>query len=101
MGGRGVTGMIAGAALFAVQPLPAGAGADIGFERMALCRDSWLDWQKAGDAKLQQLATHLRAAYSQKGNDPYLVPKAATEIAGFRVLQLYPGSVGMGVGFSV
>ncbi|HEY0105701.1 MAG TPA: hypothetical protein VGB91_06410 [Rhizomicrobium sp.] len=88
-------------ALFALQGAPAGAAGDAGIERMALCRDSWLDWQKAGDAKLQQFAAHFRSAYAAKGNDPYVVPKAETQVAGFRLLQVYPQSVGMGVGFSV
>ncbi len=98
--GRTATGTLA-ALFLALQTAAAGPTADTAFERMALCRDSWLDWQKAGDPKLQQLADHLNAGYSQKSGDPFFVPKAPTAILGFRVLQLYPGNVGMGVGFSV
>ncbi len=89
------------ATLFFALTVPAGAAADAGIERMALCRDSWLDWQKAGDPRLPALAAHFRGAYTQNGNDPYFTPKSPTTVLGLRVLQLYPGSVGMGVGLSI
>ncbi|MEI9888026.1 MAG: hypothetical protein WDN08_16290 [Rhizomicrobium sp.] len=91
----------AAALLLALLPVSAGAADDASLTRMALCRDSWLDWQKAGDPRLQKFAEQFRAGFAPHGNDPYVVPKAPVTIAGFRVLQLYPGSVGMGVGFSV
>ena len=89
-------------ALFLVAPLASAAPtADTGAERMVLCQDSWLDWQKAGDPRLKQLAAHIQAAYTDKNNDPFSVPNAPVSILGLRVLQIYPGSVGMGLGFSV
>jgi hypothetical protein len=39
--------------------------------------------------------------FSRKGNDPFFVPRTAKSIAGLRVVQAFPDSVGMGVGFSV
>jgi hypothetical protein len=92
---------LAAALFLALQTASAGTAADAGIERMALCQDSWLDWQKAADPRLAALAAHLHAAYTQKEGDPYVTPKAPTTVFGFRVLQLYPGSVGMGVGLSV
>jgi hypothetical protein len=90
------------AALFLALPASAAAPTDdTGITRMALCQDSWLDWQKASDPRLPALAAHFRAAYSQKEGDPYFTPKTPATVLGFRVLQLYPGSVGMGVGLSV
>ena len=91
---------LAAALVFALTA-PAGAADDAGIARMALCQDSWLDWQKAGDPRLPALAAHFRAAYTQKEGDPYFTPKTPATVLGFRVLQLYPGSVGMGVGLSV
>ena len=89
-------------ALLLVAPLASAAPtADTGAERMVLCQDSWLDWQKAGDPRLKQLAAHFQTAYTHKDNDPFTVPNAPVTILGFRVLQIYPGSVGMGLGFSV
>jgi len=81
--------------------LPAAAADDAGLETLATCRASWLEWQKANDPKLEPLAAHLRAAFTQKEGEAYIVPKAATTIAGLRVLQVYPSSAGMGVGFTV
>jgi hypothetical protein len=101
MTGRNGAGILACALFFAAQSAPAGAAEDAGLSRMALCQDSWLDWQKAGDARLQQLGEHVRAGFAPHGDDPFFLPKAPVTIAGLRVLQLYPGSVGMGVGLSV
>ena len=93
---------IAAFALLLVLPVASAAPtADTGAERMVLCQDSWLDWQKAGDPRMKQLAAHFQTAYTHKNNDPFAVPNAPVTILGFRVLQIYPGSVGMGVGFSV
>ena len=83
--------------------LPAAAGTtdDVGIARMALCQDSWADWQKASPDKLKAMAARINAGFSHKDNDPFAVPKAPVTIAGLGVLQLYPESVGMAVGFSV
>lgn len=81
--------------------VPARAGEDAAIARMAACQDSWMDWQKTAPKKLEALADHFRASYTPHNNDPYYLPKAPTTIAGLKVLQLYPGSVGMGVGLSV
>jgi hypothetical protein len=39
--------------------------------------------------------------FKRHGNDAYAVPVKETSMAGLRIVQAYPGSVGMGVGFSV
>jgi hypothetical protein len=80
---------------------PAMAAEDAGIARMAACQDSWMDWSKTAPKKLSALGDHFRAAYTPHGNDPYFLPKAPTTIAGLKVLQVYPQSVGMGVGLSV
>ncbi len=80
---------------------PATAADDTGLERLATCRDSWMDWQKHNDPQLAPLAAHLRADFSQKPGEPFLVPKTPVTLAGLRVLQVFPQSVGMGVGFSL
>ncbi len=94
-------GIVTAALLLLLAAAPAGAADDSGIARMVTCRDSWADWQKSGDARLKQLADHLRSAYAPHGNDAYLVPTSSVTVVGFRVLQLYPDSVGMGVGISV
>ncbi|HEY4941357.1 MAG TPA: hypothetical protein VII56_08000 [Rhizomicrobium sp.] len=81
--------------------VPAWGADDPGFERMAICQDSWLDWQKNDPARLKVFADRFHAAFSPHDNDPYFLPKANVSVAGLRVVQAYPGSVGMGVGFSL
>lgn len=80
---------------------PAWGADDVSVERMAMCTDSWFVWQKSGSLQLKDFGDHFRVAFVRKESDPYFVPKASVSIAGLRVLQAYPGSVGMGVGFSV
>jgi hypothetical protein len=80
---------------------PAWGADDIPIARMATCQESWLDLQKSDPAGLQAFGQHLHAEFSQHGNDPFVVPRSRTEIEGLRVTQLFPNSVGMGVGFSV
>ena len=93
---------LAGLLLAITYAAASAAGADdSGIERMATCKDSWLDWKKSDPERLAALGDHIRTGFSQHANDPFLVPKAGTSIAGLRVTQLYPDSVGMGVGLSV
>jgi hypothetical protein len=94
-------GIMAFAFLLVFPVASAGIANDESIERMVLCKDSWLDWQRAADPRLQQLATHFQSDYTRNDRDPYYVPKVPTAVAGFRVLQFSPGNVGMGVGISV
>jgi len=80
--------------------LPAHAAEDTGLARMALCQDSWVDWSKTDPAKLKTFGEHFRANFSHKDNDAFATPKTETFVLGLRVVQVYPESVGMGVGFS-
>jgi hypothetical protein len=92
---------LAGVALALSLVFPVAAADDPGLERLATCGDSWRDWQKTSDPRLTTFAAHLRGDFTQKQGDAFVTPKTAMSIAGFRVLQVYPESVGMGVGFSV
>ncbi len=80
---------------------PGWAADDAGIERMATCRDSWFDWNKSDQAQLKRFGDAFRADFSRSGNDPFFVPRKDERIAGLRVTQAFPDSVGMGVGFSV
>ena len=73
---------------------------DTTLARMATCQDSWLDWQTKDPAQLKKFGDHLHTEFSEHGNDPFVVPNANVSIAGLRVTQLFPNSVGMGVGIS-
>lgn len=70
-------------------------------ENLALCRDSWLDWKKTDPAKLDSFVTFFRSDFIHNDNDAFFVPKSAMAIDGLKVTQVFPESVGMGVGFSV
>jgi len=87
-------------ALLLIGNSSAWAAEDLSLERMATCQDSWLDWEKNEPAQLKTFGDQFRADFSQSENDPFFVPKTDTSIDGLRVLQVFPGSVGMGVGFS-
>src|ERR1700761_6212848 len=81
--------------------LPALAADDPALTRMTLCRDSWLDWSKGDPARMKAVVGQVRARFSPHGNDPYMLPRTKISVAGLRVLQAFPQSVGMGVGFSL
>jgi hypothetical protein len=92
------------AALLALAALslgPAQAADDAAIARLALCQDSWADWSKSAPERLNALGAHFRATFTQKEGDAFFVPLKPTTIAGLRIVQAFPGSVGMGVGFSL
>ena len=80
---------------------PARAGDVSSIERMATCQDSWLDWSKNDPVRMKAFGDAFRADFSRSANDPYFVPKTPKTVAGLHVTQVFPDSVGMGVGFSV
>jgi len=77
------------------------AAEDPGITRMALCRDSWFDWQKSDPAKLKSFGEKFRGEFRPRQNEPYVVPVTNVTVAGLHVEQAFPDSVGMGVGFSL
>src|SRR6185295_7988382 len=77
--------------------------ADDLIEQLATCKVSWLDW-KNDPAKTKTLAESFNAAFtpkSQKSGGQSFIPKRKLLVASLPVLQAFPDSVGMGVGFSV
>lgn len=80
---------------------PASRADDSDLARLATCQDSWRDWQKNDPARLKQFAEYFHAGFSRHDNDAFFVPKTSAAVAGLRVTQVFPDSVGMGVGFSV
>jgi len=88
--------LVLSAAMFPVR-----AADDLGLTRMAMCADSWTEWQKSAPARLDKFGEDIRAKFVPHGNDAYILPKTNLSVAGFRVLEVYPESVGMGVGFSL
>lgn len=80
---------------------PAQAGGSTSIERMATCQDSWVEWTKTDPARMKAFGDDFRADFSHNGNDAFAMPKTPKTVVGLRVTQVYPESVGMGVGFSV
>src|SRR4051812_24393668 len=80
---------------------PAIAAGDPRTENFALCRDSWLDWEKSDPAALDSFGAFLSLAFTHDSDDGHLTPKAPMTIDGLDVTQVFPSSLGMGLGFSV
>jgi len=68
---------------------------------MALCQDSWFEWTKKDPKAFEAFRDHVVGAFRPHDRDPYWLPKANVSVLGMRVTQLFPDSVGMGVGFSL
>jgi hypothetical protein len=83
-----------------VAAMPAWGASDHRVEDLALCRDSWLDWKSAAPSKLESFGAFLRSDFAHNENDAFFTPKSAMTIDGLKVTQVFPGSVGMGLGFS-
>jgi hypothetical protein len=81
--------------------VPAWAAGDARIERFALCRESWLDLQESDPAALESFGEVLRSEFTDDGNDGHLTPKSPVTVSGLNVTQVYPASLGMGLGFSV
>lgn len=80
---------------------PALAADDDGLARMALCKDSWVDWGKHDPARMKAFADRFRAQFAPHDNDAFVLPKAHISVMGLRVTRAFPDSIGMAVGFSL
>lgn len=90
-----------GISLSVFPAFPISAAPDPALTRMALCRDSWLDWSRSEPAKFEAFRGSFMRAFARHGDDAYFVPRGPVSVAGLKVLDAYPQSVGMGVGFSL
>jgi hypothetical protein len=92
------------AGLLVLAPLvvaPARAADNSAIERLATCQDSWFEWKSGDPARLQSFVSRFKADFSPTGDGGAYKPKSGLTVAGLPVAQVYPESVGMGVGFSV
>src|SRR5579875_2459279 len=80
---------------------PAVAADNTDVERLATCRDSWFEWKTQNPAQLERVIARFQTDFAPKGNDGSFVPKSSQTVLGLPVTQVFPQSVGMGVGFSV
>jgi len=97
-----ISALAAASMMFLVGVVPADAADNLAIERLATCRDSWIDWKQNNPAQLKKFADDFQSQFFlRKETDPFLVPKSSQTVAGLPVAEVYPESVGMGVGFSV
>ncbi|HEV2187040.1 MAG TPA: hypothetical protein VGR70_07515 [Stellaceae bacterium] len=86
--------------LIAVPIAAAEATDDPQLTRLATCQDSWVEWKSGDPTRLNQLVSRIQAEFTEAKFGAY-TPKSSLAVLGFPVAQVYPESVGMGVGFSV
>jgi hypothetical protein len=88
--------------LLLITAVPAWAAGDPRIEQFALCRESWLDLEKSDPAALESFGEHFRSEFTHDSEgDGHLTPKSPVTVSGLTVTQVYPASLGMGLGFSV
>jgi len=87
-------------ALASALALQSATPADTMIERLATCQDSWRDW-KDDPVQTQKMAEIFNSTFDAPASDGSFAPKQKVHIVGLPVVQVYPESVGMGVGFSV
>lgn len=68
-------------------------------QRLVSCQDSWLDW-KNDSARMARFADYFESSFERSAEGDAFKPKSSTKVLGHEVSQVYPQSVGMGVGFS-
>ena len=73
---------------------------DAQLQRLALCQDSWQDW-KDDAVRMQRFESYFETRFDRSASDDAFTPKVPTNVLGSSVMQVYPQSVGMGVGFSL
>jgi len=77
------------------------AADDPTLQRLALCQDSWFEW-KDDEARTKRYVADVERRFEPipQGAGAFR-PKAPVHALGYSIAQLYPQSVGMGVGFSL
>jgi len=98
--GRALLALASIAAAAAITP-SAVAADDAQLQRMALCQDSWFDW-KDDEARMRRFVSDVESRFEEvpQGAGGFR-PKVSVQALGYPITQLYPQSVGMGVGFSL
>jgi hypothetical protein len=87
-------------ALLCAWTAPVGAADDALLQRMTLCQDSWLDW-KNDEARQRRFVAEVESRFTRGTSGAGFTPKAPTKAFGLPVEQMFPQSVGMGLGFSL
>ncbi len=76
------------------------AADDPQMQRLVLCQDKWFDW-KDDAVRMARFGNLFETQYEESTSDGAFAPKSPTSVFGWSIAQVYPQSVGMGVGFSL
>lgn len=68
--------------------------------QLATCQESWTDWDKSSP-NVDNFRKMFSTDFKQKGGGASFVSITPLSILGYNVNEVYPDSVGMGVGFSL
>ena len=68
--------------------------------QLATCQESWTEWGKSSP-KVDDFRNFFSADFKRKDRDASFAPIKPLSMLGHSVREVYPESVGMGVGFSV
>ncbi len=79
---------------------PAFGAVDDLIEQLATCRVSWLDWKNDPGAA-RAFGETINAAFTQQPRGAAWTPRKPIAFGALRIVDAFPESVGMGVGFSV
>jgi hypothetical protein len=86
--------------LLSLAATPASGAADDLLEQLATCQVSWLDW-KDDPAQGRKFGEAINAAFTPQPRSPNWTPKKPVVVGGLKVVEAFPESVGMAVGFSL
>jgi hypothetical protein len=86
--------------LLSLSATPASGAADDLLEQLATCQVSWLDW-KDDPVQGRKFGEAITTAFTQQPRSPAWTPKKPVVAGGLKVVEAFPESVGMGVGFSL
>ena len=67
---------------------------------LATCQESWLEWKNIPQ-KMSLFKERVSSELKQIEGTAGYTPLKPMSLLGFNVVEVYPGSVGMGLGFSV
>ena len=79
---------------------PAFGAADDLLEQLATCKVSWLDF-KDDPVKARSFGDAIKGTFVQKPQSPAWTPLKPVTLGGLKIVEAFPDSVGMGVGFSL
>lgn len=69
-------------------------------QRLATCKDSWLDWQR-DDASMERFVEALEKQFRRDEKKRIHVPRSGVRFLGHPVTEVIPQNMGIGLGFGV